>query len=262
MSQMHDRPRRRPKSRRKKKKSNLLIILAACGGGLFLLCCGGSFLLLPAVQQAREAARQSVCQNNLRQISLALHSYHDMYQCFPPAYVADAKGKPMHSWRVLILPFLEASPPVIAYRFDEPWNGPNNRRLADQMPAVFRCPSSPYGSPMTHYVAVSGPNAAFNGRNCIKTSDITDGASNTALVVETPENPVHWMSPDDVSPEEFLRNFSGRPGSRTHPTGVHIMTAEDIFTAEDTVRFLPFDISLSVLKALMTRAGKEQIPDF
>ena len=84
-------------------------IIAAVVVGLFF--CGGILiaLLLPAVQAAREAARRTQCSNNLKQIGLAMHNYHDVNQQFPPAYIADADGQPMHSWRVLILPYLEHS---------------------------------------------------------------------------------------------------------------------------------------------------------
>ncbi|MEZ6114117.1 MAG: DUF1559 domain-containing protein [Pirellulaceae bacterium] len=84
-------------------------------------------MLLPAVQTAREAARRSQCSSNLKQIELALHNYHDTFKSFPPAYIADANGRPMHSWRVLILPFMEQRELYDQCRFDEPWDGPNNQ---------------------------------------------------------------------------------------------------------------------------------------
>jgi hypothetical protein len=104
-----------------------------------------------------ELSRRSACVVNLKQIALALHNYHDTYGTFPPAYVADENGRPMHSWRVLILPFLESSDVYSKYRFDEPWDGPHNRLLADRMPYAYRCPSESRNSPpsrITSYVAV------------------------------------------------------------------------------------------------------------
>ena len=98
-------------------------------------------LLLPAVQQAREAARRSACKNNLKQIGLALHNYHNAYGSFPPAFVPDAEGHPAHSWRVLLLPYVDGEELYSLYRFDEPWNGPHNSKLADKIPSVYRCPS-------------------------------------------------------------------------------------------------------------------------
>ena len=87
-------------------------------------------LLLPAVQAARESKRQMVCAQNLKQIGLAMHAYHQKYGSFPPAYIAGKDGKPKHSWRLLILPFLDQEDLYREYRFDEPWNGPHNSQLA------------------------------------------------------------------------------------------------------------------------------------
>src|SRR5262249_13538594 len=94
---------------------------------------------VPKVQHAREAARSLQCMGHLNQLHVAFHNYHDTYGCFPPAYVADANGKPIHSWRVLMLPFIDEVHLYEKYRFDEPWNGPNNRRLANQLNWRFHC---------------------------------------------------------------------------------------------------------------------------
>ena len=96
------------------------------------------------------------------QILLALHNYHSEYNALPPAYVADANGKPMHSWRVLILPYMEQSALYNRYKFNEPWNGPNNITLLNSMPSIFACPSR-FSNPtnLTSYVAVTGPGTMF-----------------------------------------------------------------------------------------------------
>src|SRR5690606_17767117 len=86
-----------------------LAVVLIVGAVVGLLFCGGILvaLLLPAVQSARETARRVQCANNLKQIGLAMHNYMDVNGAFPPAYLADSDGKPMHSWRVLILPYME-----------------------------------------------------------------------------------------------------------------------------------------------------------
>jgi hypothetical protein len=109
-------------------------------------------VLLPAAMNGsgQGAARRMVCSNNLKQLGLALHNYHQTYGCFPPAYVADEDGRPMHhSWRVLVLPFLEQQQLYDQYRFDEPWDGPNNRKLAENVISIFHCPEDGEKSPMT-----------------------------------------------------------------------------------------------------------------
>lgn len=106
------------------------------------------------------------CSLNLKRIALAMENYHAAYASFPPAHIADNAGKPMHSWRVLLLPFLGDDENAIykAYRFDEPWNGPHNRRLAERMPAVYRCGwILDRKSTETSYVVVVGPRTAFPG---------------------------------------------------------------------------------------------------
>jgi hypothetical protein len=117
------------------KRSNwplILIVVAVPVALLVLICCCGVLLglLLPAVQSARETARRMQCANNLKQISLAMLSYEQQYHSLPPAFVADKNGRPMHSWRVLLLPYLDCKPLYDAYHFDEPWDGPHNRALS------------------------------------------------------------------------------------------------------------------------------------
>ena len=78
------------------------------------------------------------CQSNLTSIAIAMHRYHEKYGSLPPAYLSDANGKPMHSWRVLILEFIDTLL-FEKYSFSEPWNGPSNSRLSPMMPSIFRC---------------------------------------------------------------------------------------------------------------------------
>src|SRR6185437_16399328 len=73
-----------------------------------MICCAIVVVLalfLPAIEQPRGDGRKSQCNNNLKQVGLGLQNYNDIYKCFPPVYTTDENGKPMHSWRVLILPF-------------------------------------------------------------------------------------------------------------------------------------------------------------
>lgn len=170
-----------------------IVLVGNCVCGLFL----------PAISPAREAARRMVCSNNLKQIALALHNYHDVYKSFPPAYIADSDGRPLHSWRVLILPFLEQQPLYDTYRFDEPWDGPNNRTLLGKMPDVYRCPSrSEHGSKdhsHTSYVAIVGEDTVWPGQEARAIREILDGSANTLLVCELSDRDIAWTEPTDVS---------------------------------------------------------------
>ncbi len=106
-------------------------------------------LLLPAVQQAREAARRSACKNNMRQLGLALHNYHDTFSAFPPGWigatagVADVEGLNGFSWGTMILPYIEQAPLYNQLNFSRSIIDPSNGPLLRQPLSVFRCPSDP-----------------------------------------------------------------------------------------------------------------------
>jgi type II secretory pathway pseudopilin PulG len=141
-------------------------------------------LLLPAVQAAREAARRAQCVNNLKQIGLAFHNYHDANNQLPPAASTDAKGKRLLSWRVALLPYIEQQALYGQFKLDEPWDSPNNIKLLDKIPTTYRCPSDSLpGSTVTHYQVIVGQGSLFEGTGGHSIAAITDGTSNTLLVI-------------------------------------------------------------------------------
>src|SRR5262249_10846274 len=123
------------------------------------------------------------CQNNLRQIGLALHNYHDAYGNFPPQASFDKSGKPLLSWRVHILPFLEQEELDREFHLDEPWDSDHNKKLIDRMPPIYRCPKQKLKeSGKTTYLAPVGEKAIFSGgQKGMRLSDVIDGTSNTML---------------------------------------------------------------------------------
>jgi hypothetical protein len=151
----------------------------------------------------------SKCWNNTQLIAVALHSYQAEWRSFPPAVTTDKNGRPMHSWRVLILKELGWSQLYKQYDFDEPWDGPNNRKLANKMPGIFSCPHCnqhfPHPFRQTAYVAPVGPSAAWTGDGAIQFRNISDEHHRTIFLVETPESPVNWMQPIDRSSDEIAR---------------------------------------------------------
>jgi Protein of unknown function (DUF1559) len=216
-----------------------------------LLC-----FLVPAVHRAREAARASQCICNLCSIKLALLNYHEAYGSFPPAYVADANGKPMHSWRVLILPFMEQSQLYASYRMDEPWDGPNNRKLIDQRPNVYNCPSRRPSPGLTSYVVIVGPNTAFPGPKTTKLGDIHDGPGSTILVAEVSNVDIAWTEPRDLDAESMSWAIDDpkRPSiSSPHETGPAVVFADSSYRRLST--YHPPD----ALKAMTTINGGEHV---
>jgi hypothetical protein len=181
-------------------------------------------LLLPEPGSG-PAGPRTVCKNNIKQIALALHNYHDEYGCFPPAYIADRNGRPMHSWRVLLLPFLEFKPVYQQYRFDEPWDGPRNREIAALNLQIFRCPSDSNPEGDTNYLVVVGPKTVFPGAKCVRISEITSGTTNTILLVEVAGSGIKWAEPRDLSIVEAARGINPKLGlgiSSHHEGGAQI----------------------------------------
>jgi hypothetical protein len=212
------------------------------------------------VLKAREAARHTACKGRLGKLQLALLNYHEVHGSFPPAYVADADGRPMHSWRVLILPYLGGEVEYKHYRFDEPWSSPHNIKIARSgVSALFRCPSNPQGelAPQTDYVLIVGKDTAFPGATTTKLTDILDGAENTILVAELNNSDIYWMEPRDLDAGtmSFLVNDPGRRSiSAPHEIGPAVVFADRI-----TAYRLSPSISPNTLKALTTIAGNEPV---
>jgi hypothetical protein len=160
-------------------------------------------MVLPAVQAAREAGRLMTCTKNLKQIGMAMQGYHQKYGCFPPAFIPDRKGKAKQSWRVLILPFLGAHDLYAKYRFDEPWNGPDNIALAEYMPAVYRCPSDSASHSQTSYAMIVGPHAISDGPTARRMSDVKDRGMKTIMVAEAANARINWLEPVDLNTKDM-----------------------------------------------------------
>jgi hypothetical protein len=218
-----------------------------------------SDVCLPLRERTLAPAR---CPNNLKQIAIALQLYHDLGS-LPPAYVADASGKPIHSWRVLLLPFLEQEPLYQQYRFDEPWDGPNNRKLHDRYLEIYSCPQQFPKSPSdarrdTSYVVVVGPRTAFPGDRCVSFGDIRDGRANTVLVVEIRNSGIHWMEPRDLHVTQMNPRVNpphGQGISSQHNGHAHVAAADGRVTS------LSERLSPSEVTGLITIDGREPEPE-
>jgi Protein of unknown function (DUF1559) len=175
----------------------LLIAVAACG-----LLCWPLGIVADRVVNARNERR---CSANLIKIGNALYRYEAKYGHFPPPYLADATGKPAHSWRVLLLEFLDLDL-FCAYDFKEPWDGPNNSQLAARMPRVYACPNrnGPQNTNRTSYAVIVGPKSAFPGSGVVKITDIQDDP--TILVAEVDSVNIPWMEPRDLHVDQLGSN--------------------------------------------------------
>jgi hypothetical protein len=207
-------------------------------------------LLLPARRGAGEAARRSQCINHLRQIALALQTYEQVHHALPPAYTVDAEGRPLHSWRTLILPFMEQQELYEKIDLTKPWDDPANREACETQVFSYRCPSATCPSTHTTYLAVVGTGGCFRPTEPRKLAEITDDHDRTLMVVEADSGrAVHWMSPADVSEREVLK--LGSADRLPHRKGAAAVSVSG------QPLFLTADFQLSRLRALVSIAGND-----
>jgi hypothetical protein len=217
-----------------------------------LMCPCGIALLLPAVQAAREAARRTQSSNNLKQLGIALHNYHDTYGEFPPAVVSDASGQPLYSGRVLLLPFLEQQAMFTAFNKSERWDSPANMALSQTVIKTFVDPSNPNQGPDGSYAFVTGTGAMFESGQPVKLTNVTDGTSNTLAMIEVQTTGGSWAAPNDVD----LAQLAGGMPKGSHPGGNLALFGDG------SVKFLSGNISPQTLQQLGTRAGGEPVQGF
>jgi len=203
-----------------------------------------------AVKRAQTAAAANVSTNNLKQIGIAMHNYHDTHGNMPPAAVCDKKGKPQLSWRVLILPYIEQDALYKKFKLDEPWDSENNKKLLDQMPKVYAIPGQKAAANETHYRVFAGNGAAFEWVKGVRLTDYTDGTSNTLMVV-TAANAVPWTKPDEL---EFDPD-----ADPTKQIGLVVNGRWQFVMGDGSVRTLNKFPPKDTMKALVTRSGGEVI---
>ena len=218
----------------------------------------GLIWLGASIEDARLAARASTAKGPFKRIELAFHAYHDRYGCFPPAYVADEAGRPMHSWRVLLMPFLSSPQISQRYRFDEPWDSPNNRKLVDDFACrEFHFEAESPDPRFTNIVVVVGEGTVFPGTRSVSKGEISDGLENTILFTEITDSDILWSEPRDLRLEGLeVQKRRTNPNSISS-AGWRQPRANRIGADGDRQFTIPFDIPARSLRALLTIAGGE-----
>jgi hypothetical protein len=240
----------------------LLLVIALCAVAVVVLLAMGIALVQPVIQSARSAAWQGDCQTNLERIGLALQAYQAEHGSYPPAYIPGPDGKPMHSWRVLILPFLGNEGQLVYQRYDfnQPWDSDHNMGLAGLMPDVYACPEHPDALPNqeTTYMVIVGPETMFPGSRSVSPDQIGDSLDQTIMVVETPQSGVHWLKPQDLEAARMAFEINGR--EETDPGSHHVGGGAHVLMADGTVVFLPDDFSSDYLTSMSTINRGEVLP--
>lgn len=167
-------------------------------------------LVAPMVRRGvPETARRVACQLNLKAIAQAMLAYEREHGSLPPACTRDAAGRPLHSWRTLLLPYLEARQLFESIDLTKPWDDPANVAAQEQMPPLFACPSARLSKGQTTYLVVVSPEGCFRADGAVKLADVRD-PTKTLLFLEFPTaRAVPWMAPVDADEAMFLALASG-----------------------------------------------------
>jgi hypothetical protein len=205
-----------------------------------------------AARAVKEEGERRLSLINLQRLAIGMHNYHDARGCFPPAAITDKAGKPLLSWRVAILPYIGEDDLFKQFKLDEAWDGPNNRKLLARMPAVYAPPLQPAGwePNTTYYQVFTGEQTLFEPGKPMGIANVTDGTSNTLLIVEAFE-PVPWTKPDDLS-------YSPK-GKLPALGGIFHDGFQAVMADGRTGRFLPRNIAPATLRALITPNGGELV---
>lgn len=206
-------------------------------------------VLAPAVMAARTAARRAQSQNNLKQLMIAMHNYHDAYKHFPAAVVIGPDGKTPHSWRVALLPFVEGNQLYEQYKFDEPWDSENNKKVLEKTPPVFRHPAADANSTDASYFVLTGDTTIFSGTQGAELNDIRDGTSNTIAIVEA-QRSIPWTKPEDIPYD---------PAKPLPKLGGYEPNVFEAAFGDGSVHAIAQNIDQGMLRALFTKAGGELI---
>ena len=238
-----------------------MIVLLVFGGlaSVALVATIAFVALFPAIGAARTLVYKRSCESNLVRIGMALRAYEADHGTLPPAYIPDPSGKPMHSWRVLILPYLDEQGLYSRYDFNEPWDGPNNTQLTSHMPDVYGCPADPDAHTLgeTSYMVITGSETFFPDDNATSINRAQDDLTTSILVVETQVTGVTWLNPRDLKADRMQYVVNGGFGQEM---GSHHLEGAHVLLADGTVLFLDDATPADYVEGMATMSGNEPIP--
>lgn len=232
--------------------------------GFCILALVVTFLLPVLTEPYIHSRGQPPCHFNLKQIMIGIYYYHEEFGVLPPPYTSNPRGKRLHSWRTLILPYLKQKRLYDRLRLNEPWNSPHNldveTQFGNEARTLFKCPNHPNkgeaGWSDTCYLAIVGQRTVWQADNSLSFRDVTDGTTNTLAVVEISNSETHWMEPYDVDFRQMFPKADFVRGSRVSsyhsgdgwgaPTG-----RAYVGVCDGSVRFLSETVPTDLLEQLV-----------
>lgn len=211
--------------------------------GVFLLLIA---LISPAIQHSRTQARKTTAKNNLKQIGLAQHNYHDTFRCFPPGGVIRQDGTAMHGWMTRLMPFLDANPYYNMIDYDQPWDSPENLPVFDYQKPVYQLPERDMGLTSGGYgvTCLMGNPNLLHRNHSVRLREITKGSSHTWIAGEVAGNFQPWSYPFNWRP--LGKKLCDGPDSFGQLTwdGVHLLLADG------SIHFYSTETAPEILQAL------------
>ncbi len=229
---------------------------AALAVGVTLFSIVMIYGLWPTFKGLKERRDAINCMSNLQRIAMAMNAYAKDFGTYPTPVVMDAAGKPLYSWRVLLLPYLDEANLYANFKLNEPWDSTHNAPLVASCPAVYISPGSVGNTSQASYVLITGAGTIFPSTGPLKPAQIADGPSRTLLLVET-NNMIHeWSKPYDIDVAKLNVRIGAAGNDKIG--GTHADGASAVF-ADGEPAWLSSDLPSTIVDAAITPNGSEAI---
>lgn len=241
------------------------------GAAVIVSCSFVIFIATLRMRDGRPSSR-SLCVSHNRQVAIALLAFSDTNGHFPPAFTIDDRGTPLHSWRTLILPYLDRHDVYKRVDWRRHWDSASNQFLGNVRRLPFVCNIDPVvrramerddenakALRCTNVLAITGPGFAFQGANPVNRRSVKDPYDRTILYVDLPNTGIPWPEPRDMNWEEVEKNAAIQGGLhflRGPRNCIAVMCLDGI------QRHLPNNVTTAELRAVLTIAGGETVDPF
>ncbi len=216
-----------------------------------------SFFVVPKIQKGFLVRQRTMGMANIQQIAEALNSYRREHGSYPTPTVVDSDGKPLYSWRVLILPQLGYGHLYRQFQLGQTWDSPTNNNITIQMPPVFACTNNPLAVSLheSNFMLLVGDGTLFPTAGPIDIDKMNDKAEETLLVVETLNGGKKWTEPNDIDVSKGVK-LGNRPMT---DIGGNYPDCAIAATVDGKAIAIDPKVTTSMLDALISPNGREAV---